>query len=362
MALTWIAKTRIISTLCCSLIFCLSDAMARPSASATTITQGIYHGWLGAYRISNGVVDVVVVPQIGRIMAFEFMGQPDTNALFNNAIWEGKSAPATPDPADPKTFPKDWRNIGGDKVWPSPQDDWPQRQPVGWPPDPSFDTGPYRLTRLPDGVRLTGPISPYFGIRHVRDIILTPGSATLHLHDTFLKVAGPPGPPLGIWSISQVRGDSTVYLPLDRHGLFPGLGLTPLQDSKPSMPNWQPQGDILAVTRPSGIGTKVGVDDSEGWMACLYGGDLLFSEHFSRSRHARYPDKGVNAEVFTNGDDSQAYLEMEALGPLVSLKSGQRLSRDIIWRLERLPQAPRNGEAALAAVKTAMRKPDSMLR
>jgi hypothetical protein len=351
-----------IAAVCCGVIFCLSCTTARPSSRVTLVTEETYHGWSGAYRLSNGVIDVIVVPQIGRIMAFEFTNQPDTNVLFNNPIWAGKSAPPAPNPADSKTFPSDWRNFGGDKVWPSPQDDWPRRQPVGWPPDPSFDTGPYQVTRLPNGVRLTGPVSPYFGIRLVRDITLPPGSATLHLHDTFLKVTGPPGPPLGIWSISQVRGDSTVFLPLNKHGLFPDVGLTPLQDSKFPMPNWHLRGDILAITRPSNMGTKVGVDDGEGWAACLYGGDLLFSEHFTRDPHAVYPDKGVSAEVFTNGDDSQAYLEMEALGPLVTLKSGQRLSRDIVWRLERLANAPANGDAAVTAVSAAMRTPGSIGR
>lgn len=320
-------------------------------APRVTVTRTAYGGWQGAYRLSNGVVELIVVPSIGRIMAFEFAGQPQTNPLFNNAVWAGKPAPATPNPADPKTFPTDWHNYGGDKVWPSEQSGWPKHQPLAWPPDPSFDTGPYAVTRTPDGLRLTGPVSPYFGVRVIREITLSPGQAAVTIHDTFLKAKGQAAFPIGIWSISQVRGDSTIYLPLDTHGLFPGLGFTPLGDSKKPMPNWQSRGGLLAVTRPSNIGTKVGVDDRAGWAACLYHGNLLFTERFTHEPKATYPDKGVDAEVFTNGDDSQAYMELEVLGPLVTLKPGQTLTRQITWRLQHLTQVPAGADAVWAAIR-----------
>lgn len=351
----WVA-----ALLCGGVVWAASRAEAAPRPAPVTITTETYHGWAGAYRLSNGIVDAVVVPSIGRIMAFEFTGQPDTNPLFNNPLWAGKPAPPTPNAADPKTFPTDWHNYGGDKVWPSAQDDWPKHQPAAWPPDPSFDNGPYQVTRLPAGVRLSGPVSPYFGVRVVRDITLLRGAAALVLRDRFFKAASGKAFPIGIWSISQVRGDSTVYLPLNTHGLFPGLGLTPLGDSKTLLPNWsnwQAHGDVLAITRPSNIGTKVGVDDSAGWMACLYNGNLLFSEHFRRDPRAAYPDNGVNAEVFTNGDDSQAYMEMEALGPMVTLRPGGALSRALSWRLQRLPKTPANSDVAAAIVRSAMQRP-----
>ncbi len=336
---------------------CLASGAVAKSASVRT-TRETYRGWAGTYRLSNGVVDAVIVPQIGRVMAFHFTGRPETSPFFNNKIWLGKAAPPPPDPRNPKTFPSEWHNYGGDKLWPSPQSDWPKRQPVGWPPDPTIDTGPYRVTRLSNGLRLVGPASPFHGIRVIRDITLRPGAARVFLQDTFTRPRFATGKslhlPVGIWSITQVRGDATVYLPLNLKGKFPGVGLTSLGD-KPVVPaNAEAHGDLLAITRSSNISTKVGVDDSAGWMACLFSGDLLFSEHFTRLPRAPYPDKNTNAQVYTNGDDNQAYIEMEVLDRLVSLKPGRQITRAMSWHLQRLPRTPAADAQARALVKMRM--------
>lgn len=336
---------------------CLASSALAKSRSVRT-TREIYRGWSGAYRLSNGIVDAVVVPQIGRVMAFHFTGRPQTSPFFNNKLWLGKPAPPPPNARDPKTFPKEWHNYGGDKVWPSPQSEWPKRQPLGWPPDPSFDFGPYRVLRLRNGLRLVGPVSPFYGVRVIRDITLRPGTAAVFLQDTFYKPRRAAGKrsevPIGIWSISQVRGDATVYLPLNLKGRFPGVGVTSLTDKPGVPPNAKRFGGLLAITRPSNVATKIGVDDSQGWMACLFGGDLLFSERFVRLSRAAYPDKDTNAQVYTNGDDNQAYIEMEVLGPLVSLKPGRQITRAISWHLQLLPHKPADDAQGRTLVRKAM--------
>ena len=338
------------------LVLLASGATAK--SASVRVTRETYRGWAGAYRLSNGVVDAVVVPQIGRVMAFHFTGRPETSPFFNNKLWLGKAPPPTPDPRDPKTYPKEWHNYGGDKVWASQQSEWPKHQPVGWPPDPTIDCGPYRVKRVRNGLRLIGPVSPFFGVRVIRDITLRPGAARVFLQDTFFKPRRATGKltgfPIGIWSITQVRGDATVFLPLDLKGRFPGVGLTSLGD-KPDVPaNAKRSGDIVAVTRPSNVSTKVGVDNGAGWMACLFGDDLLFSEHFTRLPRVNYPDRDTNAQVYTNGDDNQAYIEMEVLGPLVNLKPGRQITRAMSWHLQRLPQKPTGATEARVEVKKVM--------
>ncbi|MDQ2687020.1 MAG: hypothetical protein M3Y28_04050, partial [Armatimonadota bacterium] len=60
------------------LAFFATSALAK-STSPVRVTRETYRGWPGAYRLSNGVVDVVVVPQIGRVMAFQFTGRVGTS-------------------------------------------------------------------------------------------------------------------------------------------------------------------------------------------------------------------------------------------------------------------------------------------
>ena len=109
------------------------------------------------------------------------------------------------------------------------------------------------------------------------------------------------------------------------------------------------------MTRNPKDPTKVGVDDAAGWIASLYGGDVLFSEHFTRARGATYPDKGTNAQVYTNAGADAPYIEVEVLGPLADLKAGQTLTRTMSWRLQRLPRTPTDAADARALVKAAMK-------
>lgn len=329
-------------------------------AAPVVVTGTTYRGWSGAYRISNKAVDVIVVPQIGRVMAFQFTGHPETNPFYNNRQNFGKPGPPRPDPNKPDTFPRQWINFGGDKLWPSAQAHWKEHQPVaGFPPDPNFDSGPYKATRLPNGIRLTGPVSPYFAVQVVREITLRPNQPRVFLRDTFVKSKDAAGRkngfPIGIWSITQVRGDATVYLPLNKKGHFPNVGYASLGDKPDLSPYWKPFGDLLEVTRPSGQGLKVGTDNAAGWIACVLDGNLLFSEHFTRIPHGLYPDKSTNAQVYTNGDDKVPYIEMEVLDRMAYLKAGQTLSRTLSWHLQKLPRVPRNPAEARRLVKAAMR-------
>ncbi len=82
------------------------------SSPGVTIALVAYHGWSGSFTISNGAVEATVVPAIGRVMQFHFVREEDV-------FWENRSMDGqAPDPASDK-----WDNFGGDKSWPSPQED-----------------------------------------------------------------------------------------------------------------------------------------------------------------------------------------------------------------------------------------------
>ncbi len=327
----------------------MTHSVAQAANPPVTVTPATYKGWPNAFRLSNGIVEAVVVPQIGRIMAFHLVGQPETDPLWNSASWDGK-----PLPDDPAT----WANYGGDKLWPSPQSEWPKHQPSAWPPDLSLDIGPYQATIIKNGLRLTGPPSPHYALHIVREITLHPGKAELFLNNRFFKNSDAQGDasifPVGIWSITQTRGDETVFLPLALTGHFPGVGYTALGSDTITAPNWSEMDQILTVTRDPTQSTKVGTDNPAGWIAALYGGDVLFSEHFQPETQETYPDKNTNAQVYTNAGDD-AYIEMELLGPLSMLKAGKTLTQHVSWRLQRLPHVPQDMTEARALIRAAMR-------
>src|SRR5712671_5823512 len=73
-----------------------------------------YHGWSNSILVSNGRVEAVIVPAIGRVMQFRLAGDED-GPFWENRTLNGRK----PDPES-----NDWGNFGGDKAWPAPQADW----------------------------------------------------------------------------------------------------------------------------------------------------------------------------------------------------------------------------------------------
>ena len=342
-------------------------------APAVVVTRVTWHGWSDALRLSNGVVEAIVVPSIGRVMAFEFVGAPGTNPIFVNKDWTGKSVAD----ADAAT----WAAFGGDKLWPSPQADWIRHNVRAWPPDQAFDGDPEIARVVPGGIRLITPVSTAFAARAVRVITMKAGQPRLYIAQTILKDpdaanpavrAAPPadtdsaeeqrvareqrdGFPLGIWSVTQTRGDETVFLPLSKSLTFPrgfaGLDAAPVTTY--IAPYFTAEGDILRILHDPKVGRKVGTSSPEGWIAALYSGNVVFSEHYPTPSLGTYPDGGAAAEVYMNPDPS--YIEMELLGPVAPLSHSDKVSYNIYWQLGRLPRVPTSRAEAQALVQAAVR-------
>lgn len=321
------------------------------NSPSVTVTRLAYHRWPGALRLSNGLVEAIVVPQIGRIMAFQFVGHPETSPIFENKDWRGKTVAD----ADPLT----WATFGGDKLWPSPQSEWAKHNARAWPPDQAFDGDPENAQILPNGIRLVTPSSTAYAARATRTITLRPGQTSLYIAQTLDKDADAvdtrDGFPVGIWTVTQTRGDGTVFLPLSASGKFPA-GFTSLSGpgTTETPPLFTPGGGLLKIRRDVKVPHKVGTDSSHTWIASLYSGRILFSEREPYLPGALYPDGGLPVEAYTNGG-ATAYIELELLGPLVPLMHGKRLAHNITWHLQRLPRAPKDSADARALVTAAMR-------
>jgi len=279
--------------------------------------------------MSNGIVDVVVAPEIGRIMAFSLAGRPETSPIWRN-------------PGKPRlgSFGWDaWMNYGGDKLWPSPQYDWEKRT-GGVLPDKAFDHGPYRVTRIKDGIRLIGPESESYGISVVRDIMLESGKASVILKDCFVKSARSNKQPfpVAIWGVTQVRPDVTVFSPFTP---LKGLGKHGYSTfDTGENPNCQVRNDLIVVKRLPGKPTKVGAVNREGWIAALYQGNLLFTEQFAVGSDGPYLDGGTNAQFYTSNKPEFIEMELHSCGR--RLAPHTIMSRTIVWTLERLDAKPKH--------------------
>lgn len=285
-------------------------------ARATVRIQRIdYHGWAGAYRLSNQAVELVFVPQIGRIMRYGYIGG-------KNVLWENpKLAGKTTDFSRPVT---DWNNYGGDKLWPAPQAKW------GWPPDPLLESSEQAVQILP-GNRLlvTSQPSKTYGLRFIREIAFNPTGTGVTLRNVMVATGQNPVT-WSVWEVTQVDDPAGAYLPLHRSARFP-QGYIAFSGNKPEAGHVTIQAGKIRFRRQSARGAKIGAAAPAGWIRADWPG-LQVEVSASYEAGQDYPDGGCAQEIWSNGDPDR-YMEMELLSPIHTLKPGERYAFTTRWRL-----------------------------
>jgi hypothetical protein len=229
-------------------------------AAETKVAKTPYHGWDQALTICNGKVEVIVVPEVGRVIQFRFAGEPDGPFWENPALF-GAAA---------DSHSKDWKNFGGDKTWPAPQADWEKVTGRGWPPPAAFDSMAVDAKIEGEKVMLISPIDPHFGIQTEREIRLHPNQPKMTIRTTYFKRQGK-AKSAAIWVITQLKDPVKMYMPLPEKSLFP-QGYNKQSEALPA--NLEVEGRMLTCTRSPSINTKIGSDASSliwgmtgGWCA-----------------------------------------------------------------------------------------------
>ncbi|MBM3846448.1 MAG: hypothetical protein FJ405_09205 [Verrucomicrobia bacterium] len=285
----------------------------RKASSGLRFEMINHKGWSNSWLIANGKVEVVVVPEVGRVMQFRFAG--GDSPFWENPSLHGKSP-------DPKSA--DWGNFGGDKTWPAPQSTWPQWTPRAWPPPPAFDSMPVEAERTGDVLVLRSPVDPYFGIRTLREIRLDPVKPQMTIVTTYDKMREITDAPIdartnavSIWIITQLAHPVAVFAPIPKNTRFPEAFDKQSKDVPPSLKKLD---GLLSIERDSTSSYKIGNDaDSLVWV-----GEKSLVRIDSPRGEGDYPDNGSSAEIYTN-PDPLAYVELELLGPLRVLKVGDRI-------------------------------------
>ncbi len=309
-------------------------------------------------RLSNGLVTVVAVPELGgRIMS---LALGPYEYLFMNPALVGKRF--TPEEHLGDGSLTAWKNYGGDKTWPAPQgwerdDQWPG------PPDPVLDSGQYeaQLFRGNGGVGVT-LISPpdlgRTGLRIHRRLTLIPQAARAQLQVTFENAIDRPVR-WAIWDVAQVNcsrsrpdgklepnTDCWVYIPTARDGeaTWPYQALYGDEQD----PQWHAEvvPGVMGVHYLGHVG-KIGVASPGGWVAFAnQAAGYVFCARFAYEAGAEYPDGGASVEVWTESPGAPSpvpirspgcLLEVEVLGPLRTLQPGEKTSLALEWAFARCP-------------------------
>jgi hypothetical protein len=274
-----------------------------------------YGGWPNCYRVSNDEVEAIVTSDVGpRVIRYGFTGGPNFFKEFDEQL--GRSG-------EPQ-----WQPRGGHRIWIAPEDAVKSYAP---------DNGPVAIARLADGVIATQSVEPLTGLEKSIELrMAAAGSLVEVVHR--IRNAGSAPFQLAPWALSMMAPGGYGI-----HG-FPPRGTHP-EALAPSNPlvmwpftnladrRWQLLERHLVLRQDPGIAApqKLGSFNPVTWGAYLLNNDLFLKRTLAPGDPSAYPDLGCSFETFTN----DGFLELETLGPLVTLGPGESASHVERWTAHR---------------------------
>src|SRR5262245_48684337 len=88
------------------------------NAAVPVVTATNYYGWRNALALRTPEAEVVVVPEIGRVMSFRL-------TAGENVFWENPALLGRTNTWNEAAWRQgEWVNFGGDKTWPAPEVEW----------------------------------------------------------------------------------------------------------------------------------------------------------------------------------------------------------------------------------------------
>jgi hypothetical protein len=311
-----------------------------------------YKGWPNAIELSNDKVRMVVVPAIGKIMAFSFTDD-EKNVIWNNPKTVGMTL-AEAGATEPIFG---WANFGGERFWVVQQADNAQlRSGKRWPPDETFDGAPWKSrTEKSGALVMTSGLSRECGVRAWRKFELADSLSMVVIRQEISAVDGVRKRPLNlIQNVTVVNKPDVViaklaedthfrYRPLEKSIYPDGVSRKSFPRKKEDFANVLTVKDGYAfISQPSTGGSgKIYADIRSGWICAIYGNTAFF-QLFKFYPDGFYPDGGCSVEVYIS-----SYFELELLSPATVLRGREKISSSIAYAMKTLKAAdPLSVEAA----------------
>jgi hypothetical protein len=270
-----------------------------------------FNGWPNSWRVSNGTVELVLTGDIGpRIMQFGFADRQNFFKVFPEQM--GKTGEA------------DWQPRGGHRLWIAPEDPILSYAP---------DNTSVAIEVKGGVISATGAVEEATGVEKKITIIMNDlGTEVEVVHE--LRNAAATSRNLATWVLTMLAPGGAGI-----HG-FPPRGTHPemLAPTNPLVmwafthlddPRWSLSQKYLVLRQDPTIANpqKLGSYNRHTWAAYQLNGELFVKRYEATADPAAYPDMGCSFEIFTNN----AILELETLGPLVTLAPGQSISHTERW-------------------------------
>jgi len=272
-----------------------------------------YGGWNKCIRMASDELEIIVTTEVGpRIIRLGFIGE--INVLKEVKHQQGK------------TGGKEWLLYGGHRLWHAPEDIKRTYFPDNDPVDYKWDGKTLKLIqKMEETTRIRKEIEITFFSNN--------GVKILHrlINKNLWKIE------LAPWAITVMAEGGRAIIPQEPYGtgsenLLPSrpLVLWPYTRMGDSRFIWGDKFIQVGQDPDSKTNQKIGVLNTPGWVAYSLK-KWLFIKRWNYEPDIRYPDFGVNLEVYTNPE----IIEVETLGSFEKIPPDGSLEHVENWFLFR---------------------------
>lgn len=300
--------------------------------SSITVKNIQYKGWKEAIEISNSDIQLIVVPEVGRILHYSLID--GENIFYENSDFKGNLFKNGTFYNNKTEAP----NVGGNRVLPCSEDYFHEISGYRHIPDPFINASSYSTSYLTNGVILKSPVSDFLGIQIERKITVNEIGSNVSIHQKLTKVKSAKNTvlskiPLTIWSLSKIKTPNTAYVKLANKSIFKiGYTISKWPDAKNhAAKNISVKNGILKLKSSNKLPQKIGADAKQ-WVAG-YLENHLFKESFTFDENSKYPDFGTSITIFGN----DLFSELEVLSPEKHLELGECIEYQLQWNLYKVP-------------------------
>jgi hypothetical protein len=262
--------------------------------------------------MSNQEMDLILTAAVGpRIIRCGFLGR-------ENEFYEFPETLGT----------QGWTEFvayGGHRLWIAPEEPTLSYYP---------DNVPIEVQEHSDFIRARQSAEANLGITKELDVSLNPDANRIEITHRLINERDH-SIILAPWALTIMNQGGIGIMPLPPRGDHPQellptstISIWPYTNLEDKRLVWTERYIFLSQDPSLLEPQKVGGWVPDSWLAYLRD-EHLFIKRFQARTDCAYPDLGSNAEMFTNGE----ILELESLGPLVSLETGHQVEHLEQWFL-----------------------------
>ena len=276
-----------------------------------TIETIRFKGWKNNIRLSNESIELVVTADVGpRIIRCGFVNERNLLAEFTEQLGG--------------TGEKNWMIRGGHRLWIAPECKSETYE---------LDNHPVALRKIKGGIRTIQEPGPLTGIQKIMDIRLSDTTNEVTITHQLVNRGRKPRT-IAPWALTVMAPGGLCIIPLPvkvphTANILPNQAwsLWSYTDFADGRWSFGSRYVFFRQSKKHGPG-KIGIAHREGWTAYQLG-EFLLAKSFDYIKGAIYPDGGVNFETYSD----KRMLEVETLGPLITLAPGKSAKHVESWKL-----------------------------